>query len=128
MDAKPIDAPKDQPAPTPVGRPRRIGFDANSRKLLSRFLDQWVWPRWRQLAVALVLTACLAAVTGGYPIIIKSSFDTLLGGNTAMLPLVLGAIVVVPRCAACSSTCIRSTPAASSCGCRPTSRSTPSRT
>ncbi len=95
MDAKPIDAPKDQPAPTPVGRPRRIGFDANSRKLLSRFLDQWVWPRWRQLAVALVLTACLAAVTGGYPIIIKSSFDTLLGGNTAMLPLVLGAIVVV---------------------------------
>ena len=95
MDAKPIDAAKVQPAPAPVGRPRRIGFDANSRKLLSRFLDQWVWPRWRQLAVALVLTACLAAVTGGYPIIIKSSFDTLLGGNTAMLPLVLGAIVVV---------------------------------
>lgn len=95
MDAKPSDAPKDQPAPTPAGRPRRIGFDASSRKLLSRFLDQWVWPRWRQLAVALVLTACLAAVTGGYPIIIKSSFDTLLGGNTAMLPLVLGAIVVV---------------------------------
>ncbi len=95
MDAKPIDAAKVQPAPAPVGRPRRIGFDANSRKLLSRFLDQWVWPRWRELAVALVLTACLAAVTGGYPIIIKSSFDTLLGGNTAMLPLVLGAIVVV---------------------------------
>ncbi|MCB1519926.1 MAG: ABC transporter ATP-binding protein [Hyphomicrobiaceae bacterium] len=42
-----------------------------------------------------MLTACLAAATGAYPLIIKSSFDTLLKGNTDMLPWVLTAIVLV---------------------------------
>ena len=77
------------------GKRRRKGFDANSRILLRRFLDTWVWPRWRSLLFALALTACLAAVTGAYPLIIKTSFDTLLKGNTEMLPYVLGAIIIV---------------------------------
>lgn len=81
--------------PVPAGRPRRLSLDAASRALLGRFLADWVWPRWRELVGALVLTALLAAATGAYPMIIKLSFDTLLGGNTNALPWVLAAIVGV---------------------------------
>ena len=81
-------------APAPKGRPR-LSFDAASRRLLSRFISDWVKPRWRDLVVAIALTGLLAAATGGYPMIIKLSFDTLLGGNTAALPWVLAAIVGV---------------------------------
>ncbi|MGE0856520.1 MAG: ABC transporter ATP-binding protein, partial [Hyphomicrobiaceae bacterium] len=85
------------PGGSPPGRPlrKRLRFDDATRTLLKRFLRTWVWPRWRQLLVALALTGGLAAATGAYPLIIKSSFDTLLKGNTDMLPLVLGAVVAV---------------------------------
>jgi subfamily B ATP-binding cassette protein MsbA len=73
----------------------RVTLDAHSRSLLRRFLADWVWPRWRELLGALALTAMLAATTGGYPLIIKHSFDTLLQGKVAALPLVLAAILVV---------------------------------
>jgi subfamily B ATP-binding cassette protein MsbA len=85
-------------APPPVtsgARRRRRVFDAQSWVLLKRFLADWVWPRWRSLVKALALTACLAAATGAYPIVIKTSFDTLLKGNQDMLPLVLVAIVLI---------------------------------
>ncbi len=72
---------------------RNRGFDAQSRQLLMRFLNDWVWPRWKSLLVALAVTACLAATTGAYPLVIKTSFDTLLNGKQNMLPLVLIAIV-----------------------------------
>jgi subfamily B ATP-binding cassette protein MsbA len=62
---------------------------------LRRFLEDWVFPRWREVALALVLTSALAATTGGYPLIIKNSFDTLLKGDGSMLPLVVGAIIIV---------------------------------
>ena len=75
-------------------RPKR-GFDAESRRLLIQFLDDWVWPRWKSLLFALALTACLAATSGAYPMVIKTSFDTLLKGNQDMLPLVLVGIVAV---------------------------------
>jgi subfamily B ATP-binding cassette protein MsbA len=68
-------------------------LDDRSRGLLERFCREWVLPRWRELAVALVWTALLAAATGTYPMIIKTSFDTLMKGNTAVLPYVLGAII-----------------------------------
>ncbi len=84
------DPPHKKPRP-----PRKQNFDANSRVLLRRFLRDWVAPRWKVLAYSLMLTACLAAATGAYPLIIKTSFDTLLKGNTANLPLVLIAIIVV---------------------------------
>ena len=32
--------------------PRRSLFDQQSVTLLRRFLSDWVWPRWRELAVA----------------------------------------------------------------------------
>jgi subfamily B ATP-binding cassette protein MsbA len=72
-----------------------LRLDAHARGLLTRFLADWVWPRWRALALSLGLTALLAAVSGTYPLIIKASFDTLLAGQSAAVPLVLGAIVVV---------------------------------
>ena len=66
-----------------------------SRALLERFLREWVFPRWRELLAALVLTAALAACTGLYPLIIKWSFDALNTGNKDKLPVVLGVIVLV---------------------------------
>ena len=62
--------------------------------LLIRFLQEFVRPLWWQIAWALVLTAGLAAVTGGYPIIIKYSFDTILNSkDQSVLYSVLIAVV-----------------------------------
>lgn len=83
------------PLPKAAAPKRKLSFDTATRELIRRFAVQWVLPRWRQLLAALVLTVCLSAATGAYPLIIKSSFDTLLKGNQDMLPWVLGAIVLV---------------------------------
>ncbi|MBA2126860.1 ABC transporter permease [Hyphomicrobium methylovorum] len=64
-------------------------------------MSEWVWPRRWQLVWTFFLTACLAAITGGYPTVIKLSFDTLMGGHTGALPWVLAAIVGI--------TCARAT-------------------
>ncbi|MBS0250385.1 MAG: ATP-binding cassette domain-containing protein [Proteobacteria bacterium] len=75
-------------------KPRpKLRLDAASRALLARFVRDWVWPRRFQLAWTLFLTTCLAAVTGGYPGVIKKSFDLLMGGKPGALPYVLVAIV-----------------------------------
>ena len=74
-------------------RARGVAFDAQSRLLLSRFLQDWVRPRWRELLVALALTAGLAAATGAYPMVIKFSFDSLLKGDVTWLPWVLVGII-----------------------------------
>jgi len=87
------DAAQRDPAGAPPGKRRRATLDEHSRVLLKRFMADWVWPRWREITVALVLTALLAAATGSYPIIIKQSFDTLMKGNAATLPYVLAAVV-----------------------------------
>ena len=71
------------------------GSESRAYGTLRRFLNDWVLPRWRQVAVALLLTSGLAATTGGYPLIIKYAFDTLLKGDGSALPVVMGAIVVV---------------------------------
>ena len=62
---------------------------------LRRFVADWLLPRWRQIAVALFFTAGLAATTGGYPLVIKHSFDSLLKTDSHALPWVLIAIVAV---------------------------------
>ena len=63
--------------------------------LLKRYFGQFVFPLWRQIVWALVLTAGLAAVTGAYPLIIKYSFDTILSGIEGVLHIVLIAVVVI---------------------------------
>jgi len=75
--------------------PPTLNLDEHQRGLLKRFMREWVYPRWSELVVALILTALLAAVTGAYPMIIKVSFDMLMKHQTAMLPYVLAAIVGV---------------------------------
>lgn len=72
-----------------------VSVPQSGTSILKRFLADWMWPRWRELLVALVVTACLAAATGGYPMIIKLSFDTLMQGQPGILPIVLGAIVLI---------------------------------
>jgi ATP-binding cassette, subfamily B, bacterial MsbA len=74
---------------------RSLKLDARVQGTLRRFVADWIWPRWREIALALVFTSCLAATTGGYPLIIKHSFDSLMKGDSRALPWVLIAIVVV---------------------------------
>jgi ATP-binding cassette, subfamily B, bacterial MsbA len=74
---------------------RTLAHDERARSILLRFIDDWVWPRWRQIALAFVFTAGLAATTGGYPLIIKHSFDSLMRADSSILPWVMIAIVAV---------------------------------
>ena len=84
----------------PSGKTARpVAFDARARSTLRRFIDDWIAPRWREIGVALVCTACLAATTGAYPLIIKHSFDTLMKPGSGALPWVVAAIAGV--------TCVR---------------------
>src|SRR5690606_38687283 len=70
-----------------------IALNEHQRGLLLRFLHEWLYPRWRELAVAFILTGLLAAITGAYPMIIKASFDTLMKEQAGTLTYVLIAIV-----------------------------------
>ncbi|HHI82683.1 MAG TPA: ABC transporter ATP-binding protein, partial [Rhizobiales bacterium] len=61
-----------------------------------RFLADWVAPRRRQIFIALVWTALLAAASAAYPPIIKYSIDRLITTEGAkLLPFVLMLIVVI---------------------------------
>jgi ATP-binding cassette, subfamily B, bacterial MsbA len=68
---------------------------AQAQRTLGRFAADWLLPRWQQIALALLFTAGLAATTGGYPLVIKHSFDSLLTTDSHALPWVLIAIVAV---------------------------------
>ncbi len=70
-----------------------LALSDSQRGLLMRFVREWIYPRWRELLVALLLTGLLAAVTGAYPMIIKASFDMLMKDQTAMLGYILAAII-----------------------------------
>lgn len=63
------------PIPEPPKAPLRL--DSETRGLLKRVIRDWVLPRKSELAVAFVLMAALAAVTGFYPRLIKHAFDVL---------------------------------------------------
>jgi subfamily B ATP-binding cassette protein MsbA len=71
-----------------------LEFDAATRSLLRRVLSEWVLPKKRPLAVALVLMAGLAAVTGFYPNLIKYAFDVLPRGEVGLLYGIAGMIVL----------------------------------
>ena len=70
-------------------------LDKRARSVLWRFIQDWIWPARAQVALALLFTAGLAASTGGYPLIIKHSFDSLMKPESGILTLVLVAIVAV---------------------------------
>ncbi|HKD57594.1 MAG TPA: ABC transporter ATP-binding protein [Hyphomicrobiaceae bacterium] len=76
-------------------RLRTLVLDEWAKGTLRRFVADWVAPRWREIAVAFVFTAGLAATTGGYPLIIKHSFDSLMRSDSSVLPWVLAAVVLV---------------------------------
>ncbi|MEQ1696271.1 MAG: ABC transporter ATP-binding protein [Hyphomicrobiaceae bacterium] len=80
---------------TQPGSATAAAKSATSKRLLSRFLHDWIAPRWAQIGYGLLLTVVLAACTGAYPLIIKASFDNLKDGKTDSLHLILGAIVTV---------------------------------
>ena len=82
-------------AKSPSKTLRSFALDARANGILRRFAADWLWPRWREIALAFAFTSCLAATTGGYPLIIKHSFDSLMRADSGILPLVLAAIVVV---------------------------------
>ncbi len=65
-----------------------------TKALLTRFLSEWIAPRWREVAYGFALTLLLAACTTAYPLIIKHSFDTLKDGSTTHLRWILLAIIV----------------------------------
>ena len=82
-------------ANAPGERPVKLAFNERARGILHRFVRDWIWPSRARVALALLYTAGLAATTGGYPLIIKHSFDTLMTPGSDVLPLVLTAIVIV---------------------------------
>lgn len=63
--------------------------------IIKRFLKDWIFPRKLELAGVFAVTAGLATVTGGYPLIIQQSFDSLLAGSPEALPFVLAAVVAL---------------------------------
>jgi len=77
----------------PGTKSSKARWDGRARGTLRRFAGDWIWPRWRKIAVALCWTGGVAAATAGYPIIIKQSFDALLAPSSTALPWVLIAVV-----------------------------------
>jgi ATP-binding cassette, subfamily B, bacterial MsbA len=70
-------------------------LDAESIALIKRYGRDFVAPLWRQIVVVLIFTTCLAASTGGYPLIIKHSFDLLLADHGGVLIAVLAAVITI---------------------------------
>jgi subfamily B ATP-binding cassette protein MsbA len=69
-----------------------------ARSVLRRFAADWMWPRWRMIALTLCWTGGIAASTAGYPVIIKQSFDTLLSPESAALHWILVAVIGITAC------------------------------
>jgi ATP-binding cassette, subfamily B, bacterial MsbA len=82
-------------ANSPGKRPAKLAFDERARGVLRRFISDWIWPSRARVALAFLYTTGLAATTGGYPLIIKHSFDSLMKPESGVLPLVLTAIIIV---------------------------------
>ena len=75
-------------------RSTQLTLDAGARSLLRRVLGDWLAPRKRELALAFLLMAGLAAVTGCYPRLIKYAFDVLPKGEFGVMYGIAGLIVL----------------------------------
>ncbi len=73
----------------------RMAFDPQARVVLGRFATDWVFPRWRQIALSLLVGAALAVSTAGYPMIIKLAFNSIGQGDMGPLKWVLAGIITV---------------------------------
>jgi subfamily B ATP-binding cassette protein MsbA len=90
-----LDQPLQRDGTNPANGQPALGLDPRAQGTLTRFLKDWIFPRWKDVLLALAFTSGLAASTGAYPLIIKSSFDSLMAAKPGVLPLVLMAIVAV---------------------------------
>ena len=79
--------------PAKSGGKPPLRLDAAQRGLLARVLDDWVWPRWRELLGSFGLMVGLAAVTGVYPQLIKYAVDEVPRGRVDQMYLVAGLII-----------------------------------
>ena len=93
-----------QPAWRSIGRrrelsgnsPAKLAFDERARGVLRRFISDWIWPARAQGCPGFALHGRpWPPARGGYPLIIKHSFDSLMKPDSGVLPLVLTAVVVV---------------------------------
>ncbi len=83
-----------QPSSSSNAKPTGTPKDGFRSDLLIRYLKEFVRPLLWQIVWALILTAGLAAVTGGYPLIIKHSFDAILTSkDQSALHVVLLAVI-----------------------------------
>ncbi len=73
----------------------RMAFDPQARIVLGRFAREWVWPRWRQIALSFAVGVALAISTSGYPVIIKLAFNSIGQGDMGPLKWVLAGIIAV---------------------------------
>ena len=73
----------------------KLVFDDKSKGTLRRMIVDWVFPRWRQLGVSVLIACGLSAATAGYPAVIKYSFNTIGSGQFEHLRVVLIAIIGV---------------------------------
>jgi subfamily B ATP-binding cassette protein MsbA len=67
----------------------------NAYWIMRRLWHEHVRGYWPQLLLALFLLSLLAAASGAYPLIIKYSFESLSGGDTTFLWLIMAVIVIV---------------------------------
>jgi ATP-binding cassette, subfamily B, bacterial MsbA len=81
---------------TPIARkPPPLRMDPRARGVLRRFAEDWILPRWRQVALSMAIAGGLAIATAGYSFVIKYAFDTLGSGKFGSIGLVLTSIVAI---------------------------------
>ncbi len=86
----------DQTSPLPRQSKRRtLDLDPAARGVIGRFAREWVFPRWRQISLSLLVALGLSAATAGYPAVIKMAFDSLGQGKFDLLWRVLFSIVAI---------------------------------
>jgi ATP-binding cassette, subfamily B, bacterial MsbA len=62
-------------------------------RVMKRFFRDWVYPRWRMIALSILIGLVLGVATSGYPLIIKFAFNSIGQGKMEALGWVLTAII-----------------------------------
>jgi subfamily B ATP-binding cassette protein MsbA len=76
-------------------RPSPLSLDQKTLHLLRRLWADWVRPRWRTLAAAVVFMTVVAASTGAYPLLIKHAYDLYEAGDLRVIWLMPIAILAI---------------------------------